>query len=420
LSTVANSGPGVTTQRFEIRELLGRGGMGDVYRAWDRELEMDVALKSLRAAAAHDPRVVERFRREARLARRIKHVNVAPIHDMVEIDGARYLVMEYVDGKPLSAILAAKGALPLHVALGVMRQVCSGVQAAHEVGVIHRDLKPHNVMITRRRGRAVILDFGIAREAGAGDMTDTGIILGSPQYMSYEQLSGEPATMRSDVYALGIILFELVTGISPFRVPGATPSTLRALREVPPDPRHHAPRLQPFVAEAIVRCLQRRPEDRFACARDLAVALAPTAVEVAPASGDPWPLVTGDFTIADAPTALVAVPEGEERDALVDRLHRLGVEVTLAKDGLAAVGRCYETAYDLVILAAGLPGMDGLTACQVLRKSPTCQDTRLVALLPAGDADRESFARQVGVDDVVHQPVNVHAFSRSVRALLSE
>jgi serine/threonine-protein kinase len=411
----------IAARRFEIRELLGRGGMGDVYRAWDAELEIDVALKSLRASAAHDPKVLERFRREARLARRIKHVNVAPIHDIVEIDGARYLIMEYVDGKPLSALVATKGPLPLHVALGVMRQICSGVQAAHDVGVIHRDLKPHNVMITRKRGRAVVLDFGIARECGAGDTTEAGIILGSPQYMSYEQLSGEPATPCSDLYALGIVLYEIVTGVSPFRVPGASPSTLRALREIPPDPRQHSPGLPPFVAEVVLRCLQRRPEHRFSSAGALSAALAPEAGSATPlAPADVGEVESGDFSIADAPSALVAVPEGPDRDALVDRLQRLGIEVTPVGDGLAAVSRCYERAFDLVVLAAGLPGMDGLTACQVLRKSPTCQASRLMALLPAGDSDRESFARQVGVDDVIHEPLNVHAFARSVRSLLAE
>jgi CheY-like chemotaxis protein len=302
-----------------------------------------------------------------------------------------------------------------------MRQACSGVHAAHEVGVIHRDLKPHNVMITRRHGRAVLLDFGIARECGVGDMTDTGIILGSPQYMSYEQLAGAPATVRSDVYALGIMLYEMLTGISPFRIPGAAPSTLRALREIAPDPRQHAPRLPAFVADAVLRCLQRRPEDRFATAADLAKALAPQTAGDALAIASPtgaFEVDSAGFAIAEAPTGLVAVPAGPDRDALVDRLQRLGLEVTTVEDGLAAVSRCYERGFALVVVAAGLPGMDGLTACQVLRKSPTCKAARLVALLPAADPDRESFARLIGVDDVVHLPVNVHAFTRSVRNLL--
>src|SRR5436190_22092372 len=156
-------------QRFTLVEVIGRGGMGEVWKAWDGELEMEVALKSLRPTVARDPNVLARFRREARIARRIKHVNVAQMYDLVELDGVRYLSMEFVEGKTLKEIVAAKRSVPVHVALGFMRQICSGVQAAHDAEVIHRDLKPHNIMVTRRHGRICVLDFGIAREVGSDD-----------------------------------------------------------------------------------------------------------------------------------------------------------------------------------------------------------------------------------------------------------
>src|SRR5688572_24338422 len=146
-----------TRDRFELLELIGRGGMGDVYRAWDGELEQEVALKSIRPHVASDPRILARFRREAKLARRIKHVNVAQMYDIVEQNGQRYLAMEFIDGKSLKEIVSSKRSLPLHVVLGLMRQICSGTDAAHRAGVIHRDLKPHNIMITRKHGRVSIL-----------------------------------------------------------------------------------------------------------------------------------------------------------------------------------------------------------------------------------------------------------------------
>lgn len=406
--------------RFRIRELIGRGGMGDVYQAWDAELEQEVALKSLRASAASDPIVLERFKRELKLARRIKHVNVAQVHDLVVQDGVRYLSMEFVDGKPLSDILAAKGRLPVRVAMAIMRQVCSGVQAAHEVGVIHRDLKPHNIMISRRTGRAIILDFGIAREAGASDLTEAGLIVGSPQYMSYEQLSGRPVTARSDVYSLGILFYELVTGASPFRVPGATSSTLRALREVAPDPRTQVPDLPAFVAEAILRCLSKDPQERPAgpmvLIRELdegrRSAAAPPEISTTLSTD------SGDIAIAAAPAALVALPEGAEREEVRDRLERLGMRVDLVEDGMQAVESCFADQFAVIVLGAALPRMDGFTACQLLRRNPRAEDSRILLLLEGDASGRDAFARQVGATDVVRRPLNVHAFARKVRELL--
>jgi serine/threonine-protein kinase len=409
-------------ERFEILELLGRGGMGEVYKAWDRELEVPVALKSLRPSAAHDPAVVARFRREAKLARRIKHLNVAQMHDLVEIARAKYLCMEYVDGKSLRGILDSKRAVPVHVALGIMRQVCGGVQAAHDVGVIHRDLKPHNVMITRKHGRACILDFGIAREVGAADSTEAGIILGSPQYLSYDQLAGQPVTAASDVYQLGILLYEMVTGVSPFRAPGASAAALRALREIPPDPRQHERRIPQFLADVILRCLSRFPDDRPQSPVDLWRAIEAGEASLPPP--DPTEVTavietdSGTIALGANPSVLLAAPPGPERDDMADRLARLGCDVTVTSDGLQALDRANAQRYSLAVLAAGLPQLDGLTACQLMRRMTASKDTPVVMLLDGQDGGREAFARQVGASDVIHTPLNVHAFMRSIRSLL--
>jgi serine/threonine protein kinase len=410
--------------RFEIQDLLGRGGMGDVFKAWDAELEQDVALKSLRGSASADPFTLERFKLELKLARRIKHVNVAQVHDLVTQDGVRYLSMEYVDGKPLSDILAAKGRLSVRVALAILRQVCSGVQAAHEVGVIHRDLKPHNVMISRRSGRAIVLDFGIARETGGGELTEAGVILGSPQYMSYEQLAGLPVTPRSDVYSLGILLFELVTGVSPFRVPGAAASTLRALREVAPDPRTHDAGLPDYVSEATARCLDPDPGARFATPmallRFLDEARRQPDVETEPEVSTTVQIDSGVIPIAAAPAALVALPDGPERREILSRLERIGLRVELVDDGMQAVEACFAASYPIILLGGVLDRMDGFTACQLMRRNPKAEDARIMLLL-AGDATgREAFAREVGATDVLRRPLNVHALTRKVRTMLSE
>lgn len=407
------------TERYELVDLIGRGGMGEVYKAWDNELETVVALKSLRANVASEPKVLERFRREAKLARRIKHVHVAQMYDLVEWRGQRYLAMEFVDGKSLKSLLVAKGRLPVHVALSLIRQTCAGVHAAHEVGVIHRDLKPHNIMVTRRGARACILDFGIARELGSEDMTEVGVILGSPQYLSYEQLAGRPVTPRSDIYQLGLLLYELVTGVAPFRAPGAGTATLRALREVPPDPRTIDPRLPTFVAEAIVRCLQKWPEDRFGSALEFQAALQ-GPLDESGTTAEPLPVIEldGSSISISAPTALVAVERVEERDAIVDRLSRLGCLVTVARDGMDALQQAHSQAFSLVVFGATLRGVDGLTACQILKRSGSSADSPVVLLLDPGDDGRVAFAREAGAAAVVHSPLNVHALSRTVRNLV--
>lgn len=407
-----------TTQRFKLAELLGRGGMGEVWKAWDRELEMDVALKSLRPNVARDPNVLARFRREAKIARRIKHVNVAQMYDLIELEGVRYLSMECVEGKTLKEILSAKRNLPVHVALGFMKQVCSGVQAAHETGVVHRDLKPHNIMVTRRHGRICILDFGIAREVGNDDLTEIGVILGSPQYLSYEQLCGRPATALSDIYQLGILLHELVTGISPFRAPGAAASTLRAMREIPPDARQHESRVPGFVAEAILRCLSKYPEDRFQSAKELAAHLEACRIEADVPAAETLDVDLSSITLGGAPTALVAVACETQRRLVADRLERIGCIVTQSGDGQRAIEAAWGTKFSLVILSASLPTVDGLTACQILRRSPLASAVPILLVVDPSDG-REASARDAGASGVVHSPVNVHALTRSVREILA-
>ncbi len=413
-------------ERYEILDLLGRGGMGEVYKAWDAELEVPVALKALRASVASDPRVLARFKREAKLARRIKHVHVAQMHDLVEWRGQRYLCMEFVEGQSIKSLLTRKARFPVHVALALIRQTCAGLQAAHEEGVIHRDLKPQNVMVTRRTGRACILDFGIARDVGDDEMTEAGVILGSPQYMSYEQIAGLPVGMPSDIYQLGLLLYEMVTGVSPFRAPGTGTAALRALREVPPDPRTIEPRLPASVAEIILRCLQKWPSDRFPSARAMLSAL--EALDAAPRHGaesialaqPPVPEVEldgGTVAVSAAPSALVALNSQADRQAVVDRLGKLGCTVTLARDGTDALRRAHAETFALVILGATLAGVDGLTACQVLRQS-IGGATPVLVVLDAGDEGRTAFAHQAGASAVLRAPLNVHALSRTVRDLV--
>jgi len=200
--------------RYEIIEELGAGGMGCVYRAFDRKIGEEVALKLLKEAIAADPRIVERFRNELKTARKIRHANVCGMFDLGEEGDTLFISMEYVRGEDLKSLLKRTEKLTVGKAVSVGRQVAEGLAEAHKLGVVHRDLKPGNIMIDRE-GNARVMDFGIARTLSAAGTTAEGVIIGTPEYMSPEQVEGKPADPRSDLYALGVILYEMVTGRPP-------------------------------------------------------------------------------------------------------------------------------------------------------------------------------------------------------------
>jgi eukaryotic-like serine/threonine-protein kinase len=255
--------------RYEILEILGEGGMGTVYKARDLELGRIVALKVIRPEMASRPEVVERFKREILLASQVTHKNVLRIHDLGEAGEVRFISMNYVEGSSLKAMLEREGPLSLEGALPLIRQVGEALQAAHEAGVVHRDLKPQNILIDTE-GTAYIADFGISRSMDAGGtMTETGAILGTVDYMSPEQARGETPDHRGDIYSLGVILYEMFTGTLPFRSGNALSVMMRRIHEEAPTIRLTRPGLPVWLAAIVARALQRDPAARYQSARDL-------------------------------------------------------------------------------------------------------------------------------------------------------
>ena len=283
--------------RYELLDLVGAGGAGTVYRARDIELDEIVALKVLRKELLGASGMLENFRSEVKLARRVTHRNVARMFDIGEQDGERFLTMEFVEGEMLTAKInsgpdGSPRPLPLAQVQDVMEQVCAGLTAAHTVGIIHRDLKPDNIMVGRD-GRIVITDFGIARALqGSGSSDQNGEFIGTPEYMSPEQAEGGAIDARTDIYSLGIVLYEMVTGTLPFSTPNPLTTAAARLLRPPPDPRTRRPGLPDAIAQVILRCMAKSQQDRY-----------PTAADLASAVGDAIRTATGSFELVPMPAS---------------------------------------------------------------------------------------------------------------------
>ncbi len=254
--------------RYEILGVLGQGGMGAVYKARDRELDRLIALKVIRPELATDPAILARFKQELILSRNITHKNVVRIFDLGEAEGIRFISMEYVDGDDLRSILRRDGKFAPKDAISVVEQVCRALDCAHSEGVIHRDLKPQNIM-RDKNGRIVVMDFGLARSLGDSGMTQTGAIVGTLEYMSPEQALGTTLDQRSDIFSVGLIFFELLTGKTPYQADTAIASLMKRTREEAQSASDLDPSVPKSLSAIVSRCLERDPGNRYHSAVEL-------------------------------------------------------------------------------------------------------------------------------------------------------
>lgn len=255
-------------RRYQIIEELGKGGMGKVYKANDIDIKEKVALKLIKPEISTDKNTIERFQNELKFARKIRHKNVCQMYDLNREEGTYYITMEYVEGENLKNMIRMSGQLGIGTAASIAKQVCEGLAEAHKIRVIHRDLKPSNIMIDRE-GIVRIMDFGIARSLKDKGITGAGVMIGTPEYMSPEQVEGKETDQRSDIYSLGVVLYEMVTGRAPFEGDTALAIAVKQKTEKPKDPREFNTQLSEDFSNLILKCLEKDKENRYQDADEL-------------------------------------------------------------------------------------------------------------------------------------------------------
>ena len=298
--------------RYRIIRKLGAGGMAEVYLAEDQELGRRVAIKILNDRHAADDSFVERFRREAKNAAGLSHPNIVSIYDRGEAEGTYYIAMEFLDGRSLKELIVARGQAPIKIAIDYARQILAALGAAHRHGIVHRDIKPHNVLVGGE-GRIKVTDFGIAR-SGASQMTEVGSIIGTAQYLSPEQARGAPVDQTSDLYSVGVVLYEMLTGQVPFT--GDTPLeiAMKHLSEVPKPPSELRPEVPHDLDSLVLRALAKEPGERYQSAEEMDADLARVAegMPVDPQTEEAATAVlSGSGLIAAAPTSVITRPQPE-------------------------------------------------------------------------------------------------------------
>lgn len=254
--------------RYQILKELGRGGMGIVFQAYDKQLNEQVAIKILSPMLSTNSEALERMKREVSAARRITHPNVIRIHDISEAGGLNFVSMEYFNGVSLKDQIRKSGAMSLMQAFNIAAQICEGLEAAHQKGVIHRDLKSQNIIVNAA-GQIKIIDFGLAHTAQLEGLTATGLIMGTPEYMAPEQVEGKKVDERADIYSLGIILYEIFTGKVPFSGDSAIAIGFKQMKEEPPKPRTLNGQLPEAVENVILKALSKSPLQRYRSANEL-------------------------------------------------------------------------------------------------------------------------------------------------------
>jgi eukaryotic-like serine/threonine-protein kinase len=347
--------------RYQIIKSIGEGGMANVYLAYDTILERNVAVKVLRGDLANDEKFVRRFQREALSASSLSHPNIVEVYDVGEDNGVYYIVMEYIEGRHLKQLLKKRGKLTMEEAVDIMLQVSDGLACAHDSYIIHRDIKPQNIMILEN-GMVKITDFGIAMALNSTQLTQTNSVMGSVHYLPPEQASGKGCTIQSDIYSMGILFYELLTGTLPYKGDNAVEIALKHLKEPLPSIRKELPNIPQSVENIILRSAAKNPKNRYADAREMHDDLK-TCLDPSRANEKPYVYKYPEFDVEDTAKKEKAIEKTMEFTAIKvddDKTPEVEVKKITEKDLKQKENKT------LLILGAILAGLAIITTCIVL------------------------------------------------------
>jgi len=396
-------------RRYEIINLIGKGGMSIVYKAHDLDLDEVVALKIMKPGMVENKEMVQRFKREIKLGRKIKHPNVCHIYDFGIVDDIVFISMEYLEGKPLSQVIQNKEQLPLEVKLEIMNGVLVAILAAHRENIIHRDLKPSNIML--KPGYVpVIMDFGISRIDREVGITAAGELLGTPTYMSPDQFTGSSPDQRSDIYALGVIFYELFTGMLPFD--GNTPIeiAMKHMKVVPPAPVTLNENIPPTINEIIVKCLEKSPENRFQTISDILDLCAPLKGKS-----------TGPLPRVETRKKVLIVDDDDNIRTLIGlALRKNGLDTSFAANGQEAISISLEQKPDIIVTDLMMPQMDGLQMIEFLKDNPAWKKIPLIVMSAKSDRDYIAYCKSLGISEYFVKPFDIIKFVSYIKSILQK
>lgn len=417
---------------YRLIDRLGAGGMGEVWRAEDTRLLRPVAIKILSERIANDPEWKARFLREARTVAQMNHPNIATIYS-IEQEGEKFFIaMELVEGESLGAVLA-RGPLPPREAVQIIVQVAEALAEAHEKGVVHRDVKPDNIIVGKRSVK--VLDFGIAKQITATTdsptLTQAGLIVGTPFYMSPEQALGRPVDARSDLFSLGVVLYEALAGKRPFEGESVTETMMNIIMQEPPDVGAVVPSAPPSLAQVVGRALQKKPERRFGSAGEMADALAKVDFDARPPKPSDKPSKQDVPTVAMPATppqqaqesipgqrALIADDDPVTRYLIANVLGQRRVAFDEASNGADAVKALKQHEYTLVFLDLLMPRIDGWGVIDFLRRSKSSKPPRIVVVTGVKDQTLSVADREL-VSGLIYKPLDPGEVDRVVQQSLA-